>query len=146
MTTYTETRKTQICEALSTQVLLNEKEFYKKLVHYRAELRPFFSGTMLRPPKLTDDAPRLRCENTPHAYFKTVDYPAVQGAYWQNNENGKKLLLLVNAQTVEASTEMQTEFPDGTYNLCGDMQGKLEILGGKASIEIPAMSAVWIIA
>jgi hypothetical protein len=30
MTNYSEERKTQICDTLSTQVLLKEKEFYKK--------------------------------------------------------------------------------------------------------------------
>ncbi|MBQ3154626.1 MAG: hypothetical protein IJB88_05290 [Clostridia bacterium] len=122
-----------------------EKEFYKKLVHCRAELRPFFSGTMLRPPKLTDDAPRLRCENTPHAYFKTVDYPAVQGALWQDNASGKKLLMLINAQSVDAHTELETEFPDGTYTMHGDMSGKLIVADGKASLTIPATGIVWVV-
>ena len=48
--------------------------------------------------------------------------------------------------TADIVRRMQTEFPDGTYDLCGDVQGKLAIKDGKASICIPAMSAVWVLA
>lgn len=125
---------------------LPEQDFFKKLVRIRAELRPFFCGTMLRPPKLTDDAPRLRCEKCMQAYFNTVEYPAVQGALWLEKESGRKLLLLINAQNVTANTSLSTELSDGVYALCGDLEGKLTIDGGKASLALPPMSAVWVIA
>ena len=98
---------------------------------------------MLRPPKLSDDAPRLRYENCPHAYFKTVDYPAVQGALWQAKD-GRRLLMLTNSQTMEAHATMQVELPDGEYALQGDASGVLTIAEGKAELAIPATGVVWI--
>ena len=120
-----------------------EQAFFKKCVLLRKQFREFFFGNMLRPPKLSDDAPRLRYENCPHANFSTVDYPAVQGALWQAKD-GRKLLLLTNSQTVEAHTAMQVELPDGEYALQGDVSGVLTVAEGKAELNIPATGVVWV--
>ncbi|MBR6553159.1 MAG: hypothetical protein IKT91_00995 [Clostridia bacterium] len=120
-----------------------EQAFFKKCVLLRKQFREFFFGNMLRPPKLSDDAPRLRYENCPHANFSTVDYPAVQGALWQAKD-GRKLLMLTNSQTMEAHATMQVELPDGEYALQGDASGVLTIAEGKAELAIPATGVVWI--
>jgi hypothetical protein len=120
-----------------------EQAFFKKCVLLRKQFREFFFGTMLRPPVLTDDAPRLRYENCPHAYFKTVDYPAVQGALWQAKD-GRRLLMLTNSQTVEAHASMKAELPDGEYILQGDANGILTVTEGKAEVTIPATGVVWV--
>lgn len=128
--------------------VMPEQAFFKKLVHVRAALRPFLShGVMLRPPVLSDDAPRLHCEKNTQAYFHTVDYPAVQGALWQESESGRKLLLLVNAQTVDAQVQLKTELPDGEYplhTLAGPTGETLTIRGGAAQLLVPAMEALWV--
>ncbi|MBQ0092260.1 MAG: hypothetical protein KBS45_02890 [Clostridiales bacterium] len=121
------------------------KEFFKKLVHVRAELHDLLShGVMLRPPVLSDDGPRLHSENVGHAYFKTVDYPAVQGALWQEKETGRKVLLLVNAARVAANVSLSTELPDGEYLLHGDLSGSLRVEDGRAAISLPADACVWV--
>ena len=120
-----------------------EQAFFKKCVALRNKFREYFFGTMLRPPMLTDDAPRLRFTDCPHAYFKTVDYPAVQGALWQKAD-GKKLFMLINAQSVEANTSLTVELPDGDYALQGDSSATLTICGGKAELTIPATGVVWV--
>lgn len=121
-----------------------EQAFFKKCVLLRKQFREFFFGTMLRPPKLQDDAPVLRYENCPHAYFKTVEYPAVQGALWQGKD-GRKLLMLTNSQTMEAHASMEVDLPDGEYTLEGDAQGILTVTEGKAEVTIPATGVVWAI-
>ena len=120
-----------------------EQAFFKKCVALRNKFREYFFGTMLRPPVLADDAPRLRFTDCPHAYFKTVDYPAVQGALWQKAD-GKKLFMLINAQSVEANTSLTVELPDGEYALQGDSSATLTICGGKAELTIPATGVVWV--
>ena len=120
-----------------------EQAFFKKCVLLRKQFREFFFGNMLRPPKLSDDAPRLRYENCPHANFSTVDYPAVQGALWQAKD-GRKLLMLTNSQTMEAHATMQVELPDGEYALQGDAGGVLTITEGRAELTIPATGVVWV--
>ena len=121
-----------------------EQAFFKKCVLLRKQFREFFFGTMLRPPKLKDDAPVLRYENCPHAYFKTVEYPAVQGALWQAKD-GRKLLMLTNSQTMEVNASMEVDLPDGEYTLEGDVQGILTVTEGKAEVTIPATGVVWAI-
>lgn len=133
---------------------LPAKEFFKRLVELRAHLRSFLAhGVMLRPPKLTDDAPRLICEKNMQAYFRTVDYPAVQGALWKEKATGKKLLLLVNAQNVAANVQLEVELPDDTYALYStngasltEPCGTLCLQQGKGSLQIPAETAVWVFA
>ncbi len=120
-----------------------EQAFFKKCVALRNKFRDYFFGTMLRPPVLADNAPRLRFTDCPHAYFKTVDYPAVQGALWQKADS-KKLLMLINAQSVEAKVSMTVELPDGEYALQGDVTGTLCLQDGKAELTIPATGAVWV--
>ena len=123
---------------------LPEKDFFRKLVGVRAQLHHVFhGGVMLRPPVLSDDAPRLRCERCSQAYFNLVDYPAVQGALWQDRE-GKKYLLLVNASTAQANVSCEAELPDGMYALHGDLDSELCLKDGKTSLTLPPCSVVWI--
>ncbi len=126
---------------------LAEKTFFRKLVGTRVRLRSFLShGIMLRPPVLSDNAPRLHSEKITQAYFHTVDYPAVQGALWKEKESGRKLLLLVNAGTVAAETALSAELPDGEYPLHGDLNGTLSLRDGSASLTIPATGVCWLFA
>ena len=123
---------------------LNCKAFFKKLVHVRAELHDLLShGVMLRPPMLSDDGPRLHSDNIGHAYFRTVDYPSVQGALWQEKETGRKVLIIVNAAPTNVNVSLETEFPDGEYVLHGDLSEKIRISDGKASLSLPAEACVW---
>lgn len=121
-----------------------EKDFFRKLVSVRAELHHVFhGGRMLRPPVLSDDAPRLRCEKVSQAYFNLVDYPAVQGALWQDAA-GKKYLLLVNASASQANVTCSAELPDGDYALHGDVDGALSLRDGSATLTLPPCSVVWV--
>lgn len=121
-----------------------EKEFFRKLVGVRARLHHLFhGGVMLRPPVLSDDAPRLRCERCSQAYFNLVDYPAVQGALWRDRA-GKTYLLLVNASASQANVSCETELPDGSYALHGDLDGELRLNGGRTALTLPPCSVIWI--
>ena len=73
-----------------------------------------------------------------------VDYPAVQGALWQEKETGRKVLLLVNAAAVPARVSLSTELPDGVYPLHGDLSGELRVSGGTAALSLPAEACVWV--
>ena len=118
-----------------------DKAFYRRLVKTRETLAEYFyGGRMLRPPYLTDDAPRLRSEKSTQAIGGLVDYPAVQGGLWERMGSGRKLLLLVNAAESETNVELQAELPDGAYALQGDLDGTLTFSGGKASLKMPASS------
>ncbi|MBP5230385.1 MAG: hypothetical protein ILO68_01530 [Clostridia bacterium] len=122
---------------------LPHREFYRTLVRTRNRLHNLLShGTMLRPPVLTDDAPRLTSDACPHAYFRHVDYPAVQGAQWLEKETGRKYMILVNAGEPDAFVRMETDFPDGTYPAEG-IDGDVVIRGGKAELTVPGLTAVW---
>lgn len=126
---------------------LPEKDFFRKLVKTREELHHVFhGGRMLRPPVLSDDAPRLRCERVSQAYFNLVDYPAVQGALWQTAQGaeGKKYLLLVNASSSQANVSCTAELPDGSYAIHGDLSGSLALQNGKASLTMPPCSVIWL--
>ncbi len=120
-----------------------ERDFFRRLVKIRAELHHVFhGGRMLRPPVLSDDAPRLRCEKNLQAYFHLVDYPAVQGALWRDAA-GKRYLLLVNASALPANVTCKVELPDGTYDLHGDLSGFFKLQNGSGNLTLPPCAAVW---
>lgn len=122
-----------------------DKAFYRRLVKTRETLAEYFyGGRMLRPPYLTDDAPRLRSEKSTQAIGGLVDYPAVQGGLWERMGSGRKLLLLVNAAESETNVELQAELPDGAYALQGDLDGTLTFSDGKASLKMPASSVTYL--
>ena len=124
---------------------LPHRDFYKKAVAARTRLhRTLSHGRMLRPPVLTDDAPRLRSEKCPHAYFKTVDYPAVQGTQWLEKETGNRYLLLANAGEENAHVTIETDFPDGDYSVDGIDGLTVRIRSGKAEAELPGLSVGWL--
>lgn len=124
---------------------LPHRDFYKKAVAARTRLhRTLSHGRMLRPPVLTDDAPRLRSEKCPHAYFKTVDYPAVQGTQWLEKETGNRYLLLANAGEENAHVTIETDFPDGAYSVDGIDGLTVRIRSGKAETELPGLSVGWL--
>ncbi len=121
-----------------------ERDFFRRLVSVRAELhRVFHGGRMLRPPVLSDDAPRLRCEKDMQAYFHLVDYPAVQGALWRDAD-GKRYLLLVNASPSSANVVCKAELPDGAYALHGDLTGELALQNGSGKLTLPPCAVVWV--
>ena len=121
------------------------KDFYKKLVRLRAKLGEYFyDGRMLRPPYLKDNAPRMYSTNATEAYCGIIDYAAVQGGLWQRKSDNKQLLLLINTQESRAVTQITTDAPDGSYELQGDISGKLTIYEGKAKLTMPALSVAYI--
>ena len=123
---------------------IEDKDFFVKLVNVRRQHHALFvSGVMLRPPKLEDDAPRLHSEVVSHAYFKTVDYPAVQGALWQDR-GGKRVLFLTNSALQAAAVSGAVGLPDGVYPLFGDLAGQaVEIKNGRFTLKMPPLSVVW---
>ena len=123
---------------------LPHPDFFRKAVALRKTLHRVLShGRMLRPPVLSDDAPRLRSEKSPHAYRAVLDYPAVQGAQWMETETGAKYMILVNAGESDALTRIQTDFPDGDYTLAGDLSGMVSLRDGKATLQIPGLSVLY---
>ena len=122
-----------------------DKAFYRRLVKTRETLAEYFyGGRMLRPPYLTDDAPRLRSEKSTQAIGGLVDYPAVQGGLWERMGSGRRLLILVNSGEVEANVGIEAELPDGAYALQGDIGGTLTFTGGKASLKMPASTVTYL--
>ena len=124
---------------------LPHREFYRTAVSARKALHNALShGRMLRPPVLEDDAPRLHSESCAHAYFKTVDYPAVQGAQWLEKETGSRILILANAGEQDANVRIRTDFPDGLYQPEGSDCGTITVRRGEAHLRMPGLSVAWI--
>ena len=93
---------------------------------------------------LEDDAPRLHSDTCSHAFFKMVDYPAVQGAQWLEKETGTRYLLLANAGESPAHTFMQTDFPDGVYPVSGIPGLTVTVRNGEAETDLPGLSVGWL--
>ena len=126
---------------------MSHKDFYRKLVKFRETYADYFyGGRMLRPPYLSDNAPRLVSDKCTQAINGHVDYPAVQGGLWQRMTTGRRLLILVNAAEVPADVDMSVSLPDGTYALNGDMDGSVVLKDGKASLTMPPLSMVYMFA
>lgn len=126
--------------------VMQSKDFYKKLVRTRAKLVDFFcDGRMLRPPFITDDAPRMESDKAGEAYGGIIDYAAVQGALWQNTKSGEKLLILVNTSYEKANANIKTDAEDGVYKAYGDVSGNIKIENGSSSVELSPSSVVYCI-
>ncbi len=124
-----------------------EKTFFQKIVSTRKQLHRVLShGVMLRPPMLADDAPRLRCETSKCAEFGIVESPAVLGAIWLEKETGKRFLILLNGQNVDAKVSLAVDaadWKDGVYPLM-EIGGCLQIQEGKAELTLPPLCVTWI--
>lgn len=119
---------------------MKHKDFYRKCVHEREKIGSFmYNGRLLRSPEFADDQPGLRTERCREAYGGIVEHSAVFCEHWERND-GKRLLVLVNAGENSAEVRLISGLDDGRYILSGDTSGEFEIIGGKATVALPPLS------
>ena len=83
-----------------------------------------------------DDPPRyLELHSLPE------QYPAVNGALWQRNRDGARVLLLTNIAGCPQQVEI-TLPQDGPLTLSGDMNETVIFHGGRAHLTLPPYSVV----
>ncbi len=127
--------------------VMPEKAFFQKIVSARQVLHNVLShGVMLRPPKLEDNAPRLHCESSKCAEFGIVESPAVLGAAWMEKETGKRFLILLNGQNVDAKVSLaadKADWKEGDYPLA-QLSESLKLREGKAELILPPLCVTWI--
>lgn len=122
---------------------MKHKDFYKKCVHERAKVGSYmYNGRLLRSPEFTDDQPLIRTTRCKEAYGGLVEHSAVFSEHWERND-GKKLLLIVNACESEAEVSYTYGLDDGEYILSGDTDGVMKIENGKGKVKIPPLSIVY---
>lgn len=104
-------------------------DYYKTLVRERETLLDFFNaGRLLRPPVVSDDAPKTVCNYCREAYNHYVEENAVTSEIWRRNSDGAKVLLAVNSSLEEAHAKFsETGIPDGIYNGVTVRNGAFEL-------------------
>ena len=110
------------------------RDFYTECVRTRAKLGKYFwCGTeTLRPPVIETSLPRLRTEKCSQAINGISEENAVIGCI-RKAEDGKKLLLLVNAAKEGGNAVIYADLPDGVY-------GDIIFKDGKAETYMDALS------
>ena len=95
----------------------------------RETLLDFFNaGRLLRPPVVSDDAPKTVCNYCREAYDHYVEENAVTSEIWRRNSDGAKVLLAVNSSLEEAHAKFsETGIPDGIYNGVTVRNGAFEL-------------------
>ena len=122
---------------------MKHKDFYKKCVHERARVGSYmYNGRLLRSPEFTDDQPIIRTTRCKEAYGGLVEHSAIFSEHWERND-GKRLLIIVNAGEQEAEVSYTYGLDDGEYILSGDTEGVLKIENGCGSTRIPPLSIVY---
>ena len=124
---------------------LTHKEFYKKCVRTRAALGDFFyDGELLRSPVITDSVKLKTTKIKAEAYGGLLEHTATFSELWRR-QDGRKLLLLVNASQKETVPTLQTLLPDGTYTLAGDLTEAVTVKDGALSVTLPPLSVSYLI-
>lgn len=122
---------------------MKSKGFYKKCVHERARIGSYmYNGRLLRSPEFTDDQPLIRTTRCKEAYGGLVEHTAIFSEHWERND-GKRILLIVNACENEAEVSFTRGLDDGKHTLSGDASGILEIKDGCGKAKIPPLSIVY---
>ena len=124
---------------------LVHKEFYKKCVNARVKLGSFFyDGKLLRSPKIKDKQIIKTTKIMHEAYGGLLAHTATFSELWERND-GKKLLLLVNASAKKTSACIQGEIPDGVYLIDGCVQREITVQNGTFEAELPPHTVSYII-
>ena len=124
---------------------LVHKEFYKKCVNARVKLGSFFyDGKLLRSPKIKDKQIIKTTKIMHEAYGGLLAHTATFSELWERND-GKKLLLLVNASAKKTSACIQGEIPDGIYLIDGCVQREITVQNGTFEAELPPHTVSYII-
>ena len=124
---------------------LTHKEFYKKCVRTRAALGDFFyQGRLLRSPVIDDKVKLKTTKIKAEAYGGLLEHTATFSELWER-EDGKRLLLLVNASVKETSPTLQTLLPDGVYTPMGDLSLPVAVSDGCLTITLPPHSVSYLI-
>lgn len=124
---------------------LVHKDFYKACVHTRERLGDFFyDGKLLRSPQIWDKSVIKTTKIKHEAYGGLLEHTATFSELWCRND-GKKLLLLINASRKEANPVIKADIPDGTYITEGDMKSAVCVENGKLSLKLPPLSVSYII-
>lgn len=121
------------------------KEFYKKCVHCRMKLGSFFyEGRLLRSPVIEDECYIRTTGMKAEAYDGLLEHTATFSEMWKR-EDGRKLLLLVNASTQETEPTLTISVPDGDYLLQGDLHGEACVKEERLILLLPALSVSWML-
>ena len=97
---------------------LQHREFYNKCVDYRTKNATYFAeGRLLRPPVVTDNAPKLYTDRAKEAYGGIITHSPVYAGHWRRNADGAEILLLVNAADEPVKCKVECSLPDGVYKL-----------------------------
>lgn len=124
---------------------LEHKEFYKKCVYCRIKLGSYFyDGSLLRSPVIEDTCYLRTTEIKAEAYDGLLEHTATFSEFWERKD-GKKLLLLINAATVETTPKLTVDILDGDYILQGDLQEKVCIENGSMILTLPPLSVSWLL-
>lgn len=119
---------------------MKHKDFYKKCVHERVKVADYFyNGRLLRPVEFFDGLPALRTVSCREARNGLIEHSACFCEHWERND-GKKMLIIVNASDSAAEFAVTGGLPDGSYALCGDTDGALNIENGRGKVRLPALS------
>jgi hypothetical protein len=128
---------------LSPGMYLNSphRELYRKMVRARNEYNDFFyAGHMERPPHITG-ADILTTRHDIWNCTQPEQYPAVNGALWQRNRDGARVLLLTNIAGCSQQVEITLPY-DGPLTLSGDMDETVIFRDGRAHLTLPPYSVV----
>ena len=78
------------------------------------------------------------------AYGGLLAHTATFSELWERND-GKKLLLLINASAKKTSACIQGEIPDGVYLIDGCVQREITVQNGTFEAELPPHTVSYII-
>lgn len=124
---------------------LVHKEFYVSCVRARVEFGSFFyDGCLLRSPKIKDKQIIKTTQIKHEAYGGLLEHTATFSELWLRND-GKKLLLLINASEKATSACISADIPDGEYRIRGEAQRTTEVRAGAFSVKLPPLSVSYII-
>ncbi len=119
---------------------MKHKDFYRKCVNERVRVGSYmYNGRLLHTPEFRDDLPKLRTERCKEAYGGIVEHSSTFCEHWERND-GKRIVLIVNASEHSAEFEILSGVEDGRYKLFGDIGGFVDITEGKAKISLPPLS------
>ncbi len=128
-----------------TYKALTHREFYKKCVNTRVALGSFFyDGELLRSPKIEDKVKLKTTKIKVEAYGGLLEHTATFSECWKR-QDGKQLLLLINAAAKETTPILHTQLPDGNYTISGDVQIPVTLKDGSFSVTLPPLSVSYII-